>query len=683
MAEISNHLINVIFQSTGAEPTAAKIKQIKEALGGVGKEAPPTTQKMGDLERAFRRAAIVAPIWMVARAAIKETLAFIRDGVQHILEMEDAMHGVTATMQEMGESGAANIAALKEEFIGLAIATGVTEVKIANNFAATNRILQDRVKTMIAVKEATKLSLETGVDSVKIAESMAFLYKLQGDSLVGLTTDTAKFQEISALLYETQAKTPGGLDKLIGDIKSFQAAMNLTDFGIENTIKLFGALEAAGVSNSMALRTGLLNVLRNIDQASTMLGISFTKDATSADKFTKVLTAVGVALRAPGDKSNILNVMKDLFGSVIRGGTNLGSLAKDMSAFQEAFSGTGTTARNAFLQQKQLEDVTNGADNQIKVFQVLRKEAGDAFITGIIGGKDFSSSIKQINSEVEISKVRLEALGIIIRTVFTQQQGKFFIGPFGAINRMALEFDKIAESEEKTNDALSRVNVARKGGLSVAEMVILKGEISNNQLKMDEALRTKILADLDKMIAKESAVSKEKSKQVIDTEKIASLTKLQMTEIEDLLLQYEKAKPEEKPALRRKIELTQMTEQNQMFAFSTSKEDRALLLEMASKLTDDVKAAIAGVVSYEQGIYTQGRFTPSLKTPEGTPSTTPTTNNITNSLNVNIDLLKFGRTDAEEVAGIINDELQKAFLAKEEWKKKLANELIKLLPSGK
>ena len=684
MAEISNHLINVIFQTTGAEPTAAKITQIKQALGGVSKEATPTTQKMGDLERAFRRAAIVAPIWMIARAAIKETLAFIRDGVQHILEMEDAMHGVTATMQEMGESGASNIAALKEEFINLAIATGVTEVKIANNFASTNRILQDRIKTMIAVKEATKLSLETGVDSVKIAESMAFLYKLQGDSLVGLTTDTQKFQEISALLYETQAKTPGGLDKLIGDIKSFQATMNLTDFGIENTIKLFGALEAAGVSNSMALRTGLLNVLRNIDQASTMLGISFSANATSSEKFTKVLTAVGTALRAPGDKSNILNVMKDLFGSVIRGGTNLGSLAKDMSAFQEAFSGTGTTARNAFLQQKQLEDVTNGVDNQIKVFQVLRKEAGDAFITGIVGGTDFASSMKQINSEVEISKARLEALGIAIRTVFTQQQGKFFVGPFGAINRMAYEFDKIAESEEKTNDALARTNVARKGGLTVAEMVILKGEISNSQLRIDEVLRRKILSDLDGMIAKEAAVGKEKSKQVNAAEKLAALTKIQMTETEDLLLQYEKAKPEEKPSIRRKIELTQMTEQNQMFAFSTSKEDRELLLEMSSKLTDSVKAAMAGVVSYENAIYTQGRFNPSLTAPEGGGLVNNTITNIgAKEVNVNVNLAGAAMPTPEEMVTLMTDEMGKALLSDEEFLNSLGKKLPNKLQGGK
>ena len=419
MAEISQHLISVIFQTTGAEPTAAKIAQIKQALGGVKKDVTPAAEGMGDFERALRRAAIVAPIWMAVRTAIKATLDFIRDGVKYIFELEDAMHNVTSTLQDFGKNGKENMKILVEGFHNLAIESGKSETSIANAFAGVNRVLQDRERAMIATQEATKLSIETGADAAKLAETMAFLYKLQGDSLKGLSTDTEKFQEISTLLYVTQAKTPGGIEKLIGDIKSFAAAMNVTDFGLENTIRLFGALESAGVSNTMALRTGLLRLLTNLDDASKMLGISFPENVSSAEVFLKVLERLSTAMKTPGEKAGVLGVLKDLFGSVIRGGTNLGSLAKDIDSVQKALSGKGVSAAERGLQLEQLKMVTEEADHQIKVFQELRNQSAKTFMAGLLGGEDLGKGMTELNKGVKENVNIFNDLGRMIREFAT------------------------------------------------------------------------------------------------------------------------------------------------------------------------------------------------------------------------------------------------------------------------
>jgi len=631
MAEISNHLINIIFQTTGAEPTAAKIAAIKQALGGVNKDVAPAAKGMGDFERALRRAAIVAPIWMAARTVIKETLAFIRDGVQYIFALEDAMHNVTSTLQEFGKNGKENMQILVEGFHNLAIESGKSETNIANAFAGVNRVLQDRERSMIATTEATKLSIETGADAAKLAETMGFLYKLQGDSLKGLTTDTEKFQDISTLLYITQAKTPGGIEKLIGDIKGFAAAMNVTDFGLENTIRLFGALESAGVSNTMALRTGLLRLLTNLDDASKMLGISFPENVSSAEVFLKVLERLSTAMKTPGEKAGVMGVLKDLFGSVIRGGTNLGSLAKDIDSVQAALAGKGVTTAERGLQLEQLKMITEEADHQVKVFQELRNQTAKTFMSGLLGGKDLGQGMTDLNKGVKENVTIFGDLGKMIREFAT---AKWFTSMFPGMTQIS--------AQEQINKNLK-------------EQVSTEKEIVNEKVKQNKETSSAIL-----------------------------MTKKQAEEVEDLLLQYEKATPEEKPGLRRKIELSQMTEENQMFAFSTSKEDRAALLEMSSKLTDSVKQAMAGMISYEQGIYTQGRFSPFLNEPEKGGLTS---NNITNigakEVNVSVNLAGAAMPTPEEMITLITNEMGKTLLADEEFLNSLGKKLPSKLQGGK
>ena len=631
MAEISNHLINVIFQTTGAELTAANIAKIKTALGGVKADVVPAAKGMGDFERALKRAAIVAPVWMAIRTSIKATLDFIRDGVKYIFELEDAMHNVTSTLQDLGKNGKENMQILVEGFHNLAVESGKSETSIANAFAGVNRVLQDRERSLIATQEATKLSLETGADAAKLAESMAFLYKLQGDSLKGLTTDAEKFQEISALLYVTQAKTPGGIEKLIGDIKSFSAAMNVTDFGLENTIRLFGALESAGVSNTMALRTGLLRLLTNLGDASKMLGISFPENVSSAEVFLKVLERLSTAMKTPGDKSGVMSVLKDLFGSVIRGGTNLGSLAKDIDAVQQALAGKGVSAGERNLQLEQLKLVTEEADHQIKVFQELRNQSAKTFMAGLLGGEDLGKGMTDLNKGMK-----------------------------------------------------ENVNVWNEFGKGIRDFATAKWFTSMFPGMVQISAQQTINKELKEQVNTEKQIVNEKTKQNAKTSEAMLMTKKQAEEVEDLLLQYEKATPEEKPALRRKIELSQMTEQNQMFAFSTSKEDRALLLEMASKLTDSVKAAIAGTISYEQGIYTQGRFTPSLNEPGKGGLVNNTITNIgAKEIAINVDLGGAGMPTREEMITLITNEAGKALLADEEFLNILGKKLPSKLQGGK
>jgi len=542
MTENYTHLINVIFQSTGAQPTEEQIKRIKTALKGIAADAKPATDKMGDFERAIRRAVIVAPIWMAARAAMKETMQFIKEGFQLMIDMDQAMHNVASTFREIGLIGKESLGALQKGFHDLSMETGKSEVTIANAFTAVNRILQNTSESTIAVNEATKLSLETGADASKLAESMAFLYKLQGDSLTGLTSASQKFQEISTLLYITAAKTPGGIEKLTADIKNFSSTMNITDFGLENTIRLFGALESAGVSNAMALRTGLLKLLTDLDASSKMLGITFPENATSAEKFAAALTTLGTALKGTGDKGNTLKIIKDIFGGTIRGGMGLVSLAKDLKSIQEALSGAGTTGRERYLQEKQLELVTAGADHQIEVFKNLKVQLGETFISAITGADNFADAITRINETLTSDRAYgirswAEALGFVFNQVY-----RYTLGLGQEVDKFTNKERQLSPILQAQEDLHKRILLGLKGELSVADLVQLKAELLTTELITDETQRQSILDVLTNIAVKEVEVTKEKEKQNAATEESNLLSKKQVAEKEKELALLKKGR---------------------------------------------------------------------------------------------------------------------------------------------
>jgi len=241
---------------SGVDGSIKTVTQTLDNQGKVVKQVASDFNKLGATRSIFqdwgdviKKAFIVAPVWMMTRAVIQEAIKFIQEGIQYYFDTEKAILNVTSSLQQMGQTGASTISDLTSKFTSLSAETGKSVANIANIYAEVNRILGNTEKSFLATNAAVMLSEATGADAAKIAESVAFMYKLQGDSLKGATTDAQKFEEISALLYATQAKTPGGLEKLTADLKNFSSIMNLTDFGIENSIRLFGALGSSGITN--------------------------------------------------------------------------------------------------------------------------------------------------------------------------------------------------------------------------------------------------------------------------------------------------------------------------------------------------------------------------------------------------------------------------------------------------
>jgi hypothetical protein len=604
----NDFLATIKFAIMGKEEAVAAGAQVKAAVDGVSEPTKKVTSAMGEFEKAFRRALIVAPVWMVAREAIKQTIAFVKDGIKYYLDTEKALHNVSATLMELGTAGTASIADLTDKFHTLSIDTGKSEASIANAFAEVNRILQNTGASYAAVNEATKLSIATGGDAAKLASTMAFLYKLQGTSLKEAATDTQKFNDIATLLYATQAKMPGGWEALSSGLTSFNAQMSITDFGLENSIRLIGALGASGVTSGQTLKGGLMKVLTNLEEVTKMLGISIPKGTSSAESLRLVLNR----LSEIKGQENFFYILKDIFGATgARGSSQILALTRDIDALNAALSGRGATARERALYNQQIREGTNEASHQIDVFNNLKKQLGEYFVMGVGGGKNFAEAMKNINAQAANPTFAawVQGLGVVA------QKASYFIpivGPMIAYNEAVAGLNIRLERHLDLNN---QIREALKGNMTQMEVNALIAEVMTTDLIKDANLRKEELVHLKQAATNaenrqstEAKITSEIAARNAETEKGIALTKVQADEVDNLILKFAKAKGPERANIRRQLEIMQMPEAEQMAQFTNISSDRRIMLDMFKYLAPAVQDSIKGIIAAEAGLPVGGKY---------------------------------------------------------------------------
>jgi hypothetical protein len=93
---------------------------------------------------------------------------------------------------------------------------------------------------------------------------------------------------------------------------------------------------------------------------------------------------------------------------------------------------------------------------------------------------------------------------------------------------------------------------------------------------------------------------------------------------------------------------------------------------------------MAGMISYEQGIYTQGRFSPFLDEPAKAGLVNNTITNIgAKEVNVNVNLAGAAMPTPEEMVTLMTNEMGKALLSDEEFLNSLGKKLPSKLQGGK
>lgn len=507
-----------VVSGLGQTSTAAKT-----AFSAVNTEAKKSINQMGDLEKAIRRAFIVAPVWMAARAVLQQVNYFISEGIQYYLATEKAILNVKSSLQLMGDTGAGAIDSLTKRFHSLSLATGQAEASIANTYANVNRILGDTEKSYLATNAAVKLGEATGADAAKIAESLAYLYKAQGDTIKGAATEEGKFLNLQIMLYAAQAKIPGGIEKLSSELMAGIPIMKEANISIEDFIKLTIALNQSGITTSQTLKTGLMRVLTNLPDITKQLNIPAT-----TKPFDVLLIALErmSTLYKSGDLTGFGSAVKEIFGG-IRGG-QFATIATDIDKLKISLEKPIVNERSLLLYNDQLKAIDESAGHQIEFFQNLKKQAGDAFITALLGGKNFDDAMKNANITLANGMGLLENFGKLANSISNIWKKTSLLG---GVMGMTDELNKVTKSLEKYQDLQKRITLGLKGQLTAEETFALAEEVEktriSNRDRFVKQLREEAAQLADNAYMEEKANKQSSEGDILKKKQIGEIDKLQ------------------------------------------------------------------------------------------------------------------------------------------------------------
>jgi len=473
MAANYSHLIDIIFQSKNAGKTQAEIEKVFKSMGKGSKEVETASKKMGDFEKALRRVAIVAPVWMVARTAMMSFLRGFSEGFKLMEDFNYAMlkaqavtHGVTGSMGEAMVDLGNRIRNLSQE-------TGESMTKIANSFYQFGTIGLDFETSWKGAEAATRFALATQEDSSKVAKTLAMTYRILGDTIDKTIPPNQAMEVQLAKMYKLWQLNAGEAGDLTASLAAFLPTANTMNLTMDETIALLSTLNSAAMLGSRGgtlLRTSFSKLIDNADKLASSLGIYVNPQLDSTfDVMMKVLGATKQLVEAQKLPVAAQEVISGIFGGV-RGGEPIKALVALYDQLQDNLSITtrGYQDQMGVLAdyRKRQEDVINSVSGQLKIFRELRTQIFEQFITGTLGANDFAKGLQELNIVMEELTNRALKAGDAIGGFF-----RFIAHPIIEIKK------DIAETKEEINNFWDTIEKGLAGELPVAKTIELSAGI--------------------------------------------------------------------------------------------------------------------------------------------------------------------------------------------------------------
>ena len=548
MADNYNHMINVIFATRGDKKTRAAVKKVFTEMNKGEKTTKKASVGMNDFTKAMRRAAIVAPVWMILRTAMMAFFRGFSEGFKYIEEFDRAMmkakavvHGAVGDMGDVMDDLRGRIRDLSKE-------TGESMTKIASAFYRFGTVGMEMEKAWMGAEASVRYAMATMGDADDTAKTMAMVFNLLGDTIDENIPITEQYEVQMAKLYKLWQINAFEASQLTESFRQFLPVANTMGISLDETSALLATLNSAALQGSRGgrlLRTSFSKLLDNTDKLANSLGLYVNPELeNSFTLFMKVLEVIKDLSKAEGLPIAAQEAISGIFGGV-RGGVPVRGL---VSLYDELNVNLGITTKSynelgdAMDDYKtRIDEVKGSISGQLKIFRELRKQVFEQYITGATGAETFAVAIERVNRLMELgSKVSLK-LGKDLNYL-TQHPFKTLsiVGVIGDITRDAdkevkVFWDKINKGLEGGFDALETVDLASKIEteypkddfmLDIAERL---KKVYNQKLESARRLAkiNKTIVEFDeKHFKKQREINEQKTKETLLTKNILRQTDL-------------------------------------------------------------------------------------------------------------------------------------------------------------
>ena len=555
------HLIDIIFAAKNSGKTKKEIKKVFDEIKKGRKPLTKVTKKMGDFERALRRAAIVAPVWMALRTAMMSFFRGFSTGFAYMEEFNRAMlkaqavvHGTIGNMSDVIDD-------LKGRIRTLATETGESMTKISSAFYRFGTVGMEFEKAWSGAEASVRFAMATMGDADQTAKTMALVFNLLGDTIDKNIPITEQYEVQMAKLYKLWQINAFEADQLTESFRQFLPVANTMKLTIDETSALLATLNSAALQGSRGgrlLRTSFSKLLDNTDKLASSLGLYVNPQLeNSFTLFMKVLKVVKDLAAQEILPLAAQQLLSGVFGGV-RGGQPvraLVSLYDELQVNLELTTKSYNKQKDAIAEyNKRVDDVKNSVSGQLKIFRELRTQLFEQFITGITGADEFAKGLQTINILMEQLSRRALVAGQALNILFTPRLKTHFM-PVFIWEKIKLDKKKQDELRQKIQDAfdkkltlqqtieLSTELVTKfpksKEMLEISKQLIgTSTEIAKDAIrnaKFQEKINKEIIAYDKKHFKAARELNKEKDKTIQVNQNILRTLDLQKTAIEDQL----------------------------------------------------------------------------------------------------------------------------------------------------
>jgi len=381
-------------------------------------QSAKSAQTFGDaIKQLGSRALLTIPIWIALRSAITGVFTGIRDGFKNLVDFDLSLQKVRRNLQGTPAEIDAQFKQLSSSITKLSLDTGVSTDKIAEavkQFATIGFSFQDSLQGGI---DATKLSIVLFGDASETAQSFARSLKILTDSTAGAVPVQEQLARAFALTSELEKSNQFDINEVNESLIRFAPTAKAAGISMENTLRLLAALGTAGLTGSRGgtLLSSTVNQLRkNLNLLAGTLGVSVNPQFD--DTFTvlqKVLTKAAELGKQDKLGARQVEALSTVFGGE-KGTKTINALITAVGTLKNNLNISADADRFNSDVQKVLQTPSGLA----KQLGNSLKEAGKAFASSLVNGKDFVSVLQSLNNTVQAITPALSSFATALRTIF-------------------------------------------------------------------------------------------------------------------------------------------------------------------------------------------------------------------------------------------------------------------------
>lgn len=456
-----------------------------------------------NISRLASRAALTIPLWLALRGAVMGTIRVFKDGIATMAAQDKAFQKAKRNLQGTTTEIEANFKKLQSAALALSLQTGESVEVITKAFQRFATTGLDFETSLAGANASVKTAILLFGNTEEVANAVARAFRVLGGRTDEYISKGAELQAFLAQVSELWKDNAFEVNEFAGAFERFAPTARVANVSLKETAVLLAVLQTAGIRGTRAgrlLSTAILQMEKNFDKFNTTLGVNLGSVDSTFDRLKLITKAIEDLNKTNPVKAS--QAVSQLFR--IRGGQSIRALTALNTELDKAIKKTTDVQQ----MNKEFEEQNKQLHRLMIQYQNLNKEIGKAFVTGIVGGKDFADTIEKITKAQQKALPGFKSFGMGLNVGFKvlTLQINSVIKDFKKLNNV-----KLSQAQKAVEDLFDLSNI-KDAGIIEDLLKNLESAIPTGIFGYKEELQDQIKKLLDEKLVQLEEVAEAQKK---------------------------------------------------------------------------------------------------------------------------------------------------------------------------